>query len=197
MLRKRSKENTQDCKMEGEILDRIYIKMCNNTQDSKGFFHIYYRRTHSILTNYLTIGQEIHDRVRAIKEILSLSVKDFYKMLIENDIVVNNVISCMANTPSFVQKEEWFTGAWKYQTDKFCKEHSLIMIKEGLPVPFISELMTERARKRRFSEDLLEINAKLTGIKYTKQQLTPKLKANSETKRLLLVEEYIEPSDIC
>ena len=192
MLRNKKKEIA----MEGEILDRLYIKMSNNTQDDSGFFHIYYRRTHSILTNYLNIGSNIHERVTIIKELLSMCVEDFYTMLLENNIVINNVVSCMPNSASFVQKEEWFEGAWDYQTTKFCKDNSLIMVKEGLPVQFINDLMNKRAEKRRFNENILEISSRITGNFYKKPNRTLKIRKRSVMESNLLVKEYSEPSDI-
>ena len=193
MLRVKSTKNTRVCTFEGEIMPRFYIKTGENTQDGNGFFHIYYRRTHCIMTNLLTISQDINERVSVIKGLLSLSVEDFYTMLLENDILINNKVSHMPNSPSFVQKEEWYEGAWSHQTDIFMKKHSLKMVKEGMPVEFIDDFINERARKRRYDEKILEMSARLTGKSYTKPQ---KLVAKSKIQRRMLVRDYTSPLDL-
>jgi len=166
MLKRKSSENTQVCKFEGEVMPRFYIKMSDdcskNTQDDNGFFHIYYKRTHSIITKYIQIGNNINERVRAVKELLSYSVEDFYTMLLNEGVLLNDRASCMGKSATYVEKDVWYRDAWIHQTDKFLKKHHLTMVNEGLPVEFIDNLLNDRARKRRYQEDLLEMNAKLT-----------------------------------
>ena len=167
---------------EGEEMDRIYIKIVGD------FFSIYYKRTHSLIK----FVNNKDDRCTQVDNLLLMCVQDFYTMLLDEGIVINETTNIIGKNSTFVEKESWYRGAWKMQTDKFFQENSLTNVKEGLPIELINKIMNKRARSRRLKDNLLEMNSKLVN------KTAPKLivKGKNSVKRLLREETYFPPTEM-
>lgn len=121
-------------------MERLFVKY-----SLSGNVSIYFRPLHAYLE-----GHDKLDVKKRLKELLAMSTKEFYEYL-DTKRVAKFFRPAMTSSglPFYQDKEDWYEGAWKMQTERLFKEFKLVNVEEDYPF----ELLRESEVKRRENTD--------------------------------------------
>ena len=112
-------------------------------------FSIYHRLTH-----YFLASSSAKNLRNTINEWQSFSEKELWTYLIEHKAFIpfGGQNPSLTSVKSYIEKEEWYTKAWKTSTEKIAAKYKFnLSTEDSLPYDLIDEIKKELNNKKDWS----------------------------------------------